>query len=155
MRRVRAWPRSPFLFENDVKDGHMKKIICVLLLALMALAVMGAAAEEILYTATVTRDMTIRATKSTSGKKLGSVEANEFISVIDYESQWTKVEKDGVVGYILSKNVIDLAAAAGYNDLADAQYIGVADKTLTVRSEMSVSVGQEMLRFSAKLHVKI
>lgn len=117
----------------------MKKIICVLLLALMALAVMGAAAEEILYTATVTRDMTIRATKSTSGKKLGSVEANEFISVIDYESQWTKVEKDGVVGYILSKNVIDLAAAAGYNDLADAQYIGVADKTLTVRSEMSKS----------------
>ena len=117
----------------------MKKIICVLLLALMALAVMGAAAEEILYTATVPRDMTIRATKSTSGKKLGSVEANEFISVIDYESQWTKVEKDGVVGYILSKNVIDLAAAAGYNDLADAQYIGVADKTLTVRSEMSKS----------------
>lgn len=117
----------------------MKKIICFLLLALLTFAALAAAADEILYTATVTKAMTIRETKSTSAKKLGSVEANEFISVLEYGSQWTKVEKNGVRGYLLSKNVVDLADAAGYNDAADAQYLGVADKTLTIRDEKSKS----------------
>lgn len=117
----------------------MKKIICLMLLALAMLAAFGAAAEEVLYTATVTKAMTIREKKSTSAKKLGSVEANEFISVIEYGSEWTKVEKDGVVGYILSKNVVDLADAEGFNDEAAAQYLGVAEKTLTVRSEKNRS----------------
>ena len=117
----------------------MKKIICMMLLGLLMLGTSLALAEEILYTATVTKAMTIRQKKSTSAKKLGSVEANELISVIEYESEWTKVEKDGVTGYVLSKNVVDLAVADGYNDLAQAQYTGVADKPLTIRRTMSKS----------------
>ena len=117
----------------------MKKIICLMLLGLMMLSASLAAAEEVLYTATVTKTMTIRQKKSTSAKKLGSVEANELISVIEYGSEWTKVEKDGVTGYVLSKNVVDLAVADGYNDLAQAQYTGVADKPLTIRETKSKS----------------
>ena len=119
----------------------MKKIICILLLALLALSapLCPAEGEDILYTATVTKAMTIREKKSTSARKLGSVEANEFIRVIEYGSEWTLVEKDGVRGYILSKNVTDLADADGFNDIADAQYTGVADKELTIRSKKSRS----------------
>ena len=116
----------------------MKRIICLLLLLWLAAAGMTALAQ-VQYTATVTKDMTIREKKSTSAKKLGSVEANELISVIEYGSEWTLIEKDGVQGYVLSKNVVDLANAEGYNDAADAQYLGVADKELTVRSEQSRS----------------
>lgn len=117
----------------------MKKIICLLLAFLLAAGALPALAEEIQYTATVTKNMTIREKKSTSAKKLGSVEANEFISVIEYGSEWTRIEKNGVTGYVLSKNVVDLADAKGYNDEADAQYLGVADKALTVREEQSRS----------------
>lgn len=116
----------------------MKRIICLLLLLWLAAAGMTALAQ-VQYTATVTKNMTIREKKSTSAKKLGSVEANELISVIEYGSEWTLIEKDGVQGYVLSKNVVDLANAEGYNDAADAQYLGVADKELTVRSEQSRS----------------
>ena len=113
----------------------MKRIICLLLLALLAAGpVLALAQAEVQYTATVTKDMTIREKKSTSARKLGSVEANELISVLEYGSEWTLIEKEGVQGYILSKNVVDLADAAGYNDAADAQYLAVADKELTVRS---------------------
>ncbi|MDO5378391.1 MAG: VanW family protein [Clostridia bacterium] len=114
----------------------MKKIISICLLLLFALAGL-AAAEEIEYTAMVTKAMTLREKKSTSAKKLGSVEANEFISIIEYGDTWTKIEKDGVVGYVLSKNVVDLALADGYNDEADAQFLGVADKELTIRAKQS------------------
>lgn len=117
----------------------MKRIICLMLLGLLTLSASLSLAEEVLYTATVTKAMTIRQKKSTSAKKLGSVEANELISVIEYDSEWTKVEKDGVTGYVLSKNVVDLAVADGYNDLAQAQYTGVADKPLTIRKTMSKS----------------
>ena len=117
----------------------MKRIICLMLLGLMLLCAAIAVAQEVLYTATVTKAMTIRQKKSTSAKKLGSVEANELISVIEYGSEWTMVEKDGVTGYVLSKNVVDLALAADYDDLAQAQYTGVADKELTIREKMSKS----------------
>ena len=117
----------------------MKRIICLMLLGLMLLGAAIAVAQEVLYTATVTKAMTIRQKKSTSAKKLGSVEANELISVIEYGSEWTMVEKDGVTGYVLSKNVVDLALAADYDDLAQAQYTGVADKELTIREKMSKS----------------
>ena len=117
----------------------MKRIICLMLLGLLMLSASLVLAEEILYTATVTKAMTIRQKKSTSAKKLGSVEANELISVIEYDSEWTKVEKDGVTGYVLSKNVVDLAAAGGYDDPAQAQYTAVADKELTIRETMSKS----------------
>ena len=70
----------------------MKRIICLMLLGLLMLSASLVLAEEILYTATVTKAMTIRQKKSTSAKKLGSVEANELISVIEYDSEWTKVE---------------------------------------------------------------
>ena len=117
----------------------MKKILSFLIALLLAAALLPAAAEEIVYTATVTKNMTIREKKSTSAKKLGSVEAGEFISVLDYGKEWTLIEKDGVKGYVLSKNVDDLAAAQGYNDEAVAQFLGTADKELTLRAEKSKS----------------
>ena len=117
----------------------MKKILSFLIALLLGVALLPAAAEEIVYTATVTKNMTIREKKSTSAKKLGSVEAGEFISVLDYGKEWTLIEKDGVKGYVLSKNVDDLAAAQGYNDEAVAQFLGTADKELTLRAEKSKS----------------
>ena len=117
----------------------MKKILSFLIALLLAAALLPAAAEEIVYTATVTKNMTIREKKSTSAKKLGSVEAGEFISVLDYGKEWTLIEKDGVKGYVLSKNVDDLAAAQGYNDEAVAQFLGTVDKELTLRAEKSKS----------------
>jgi len=120
----------------------MKKIICLVMLALLALIppmTMAQEEETVLYTASVTREMTIREKKSTSAKKLGSVEANEFIHVIEFDSEWTKVIKDGVVGYVLTKNVVDMANALGYDDEAAAQYVGVADKELTIRGTKSRS----------------
>lgn len=115
----------------------MKKILSFLIL-LLALA-LPAAAENILYTGSVTRTMTIREKKSTSARKLGSVEEGEFISIIDYGEKWTRIEKDGVTGYVLTKNVTDLALSEGYNDAADAQYLGVATKALTIREKQSKS----------------
>lgn len=116
----------------------MKKCIAWVFLALM-LVVSQALAEDILYTGTVSKDMTIRAKKSTSAQKLGSVAAGELINIVEFDDTWTKVDQNGVVGYVLSKNVEDLAAAAGYNDEADAQYIGVATRELTIRAEKSKS----------------
>lgn len=113
----------------------MKKRISFLAFLLMTVLCAVSFAQEILYTGAVTKNMTIREKKSTSARKLGSVEAGEFISIIEYGDQWTKVDKDGVVGYLLSKNVTDLAAAEGYNDEAEALYLGVAEKELTIRAK--------------------
>ncbi len=117
----------------------MKRILSLLMCAVMALACFGALAEEILYTATVTKDMTIRQKKSTSAKKLGSVEADEMIQVLEYGKEWTKVEKDGVTGYVLTKNVIDLTSTGEIDDEAAAQYVGAAEKAATVRAEKNKS----------------
>ena len=117
----------------------MKKQLAFLLLALLLAISALASAEEILYTGTVTKAMTIRAKKSTSASKLGSVETGELINIVEFGDTWTKVDQNGVVGYVLSKNVEDLAAAAGYNDEADALYLGVAEVDLTIRAEKSKS----------------
>ncbi len=117
----------------------MKKIVSILILALMLGMAVSALAQDILYTGSVTKAMTIREKKSTSARKLGSVEESEFISILDYGKEWTKIEKDGVSGYVLTKNVVDLALAEGYNDAADAQYLGVASKALTIRETQSKS----------------
>ena len=117
----------------------MKRRLSTLLLALLLAVFASASAEEILYTGTVSKPMTIRAKKSTSAAKLGSVETGELINIIEYGSEWTKVDQNGVVGYVLTRNVEDLAAAAGYNDEADAQYLGVAERNLTIRAEESKS----------------
>ena len=117
----------------------MKKIFSLLMLALVLAISLPALAEEVLYTGMVTKKMTMREKKSTSARKLGSVEEGEFISIIDYGEQWTRIEKDGMTGYVLSKNVTDLALAEGYNDAADAQYLGVATKELTIRQKQSKS----------------
>lgn len=111
----------------------MKRFICLSMLLLLIAVCASALAEDIAYTGTVTKPMTIRETKSTSGKKLGSVEENEFIYIIEFGSSWALIDKDGVRGYVLSKNVADLAAAQGYNDEAEALYTGVVTKQLTVR----------------------
>ena len=117
----------------------MKRRFSTLLLALLLAVFASASAEEILYTGTVSKPMTIRAKKSTSAAKLGSVETGELINIVEYGSEWTKVDQNGVVGYVLTRNVEDLAAAAGYNDEADAQYLGVAERNLTIRAEESKS----------------
>ena len=117
----------------------MKKILFLLMLVLVLAISLPAPAEEVLYTGMVTKKMTMRERKSTSARKLGSVEEGEFISIIDYGEQWTKIEKDGMTGYVLTKNVTDLALAEGYNDAADAEYIGVATKELTIREKQSKS----------------
>ena len=112
----------------------MKRLICAIIFLLLTALFALAAAEEV-YTATVTKAMTIRATQSTSGKKLGSVEKNEVIHIIDFGSEWTRIRKGDVTGYILSKNVVDLAAADGYDDEADALYLGESTKALTIRQK--------------------
>ena len=126
--------------DATIEDGmSMKKMLAFVLLALALAASLPALAEDILYTGLITRAMTIREKKSTSARKLGSVEEGEFVSIIRYEEQWTQIEKDGVTGYVLSKNVTDLALAEGYNDAADAMYLGVAAKDATVREKQSKS----------------
>ena len=115
----------------------MKRIVSILILALALAWAAAACADEVRYTGTVSKTMTIRKSKSTSAGKAGSVEPGELMEVIDYGEKWTKVEKDGASGYVLSKNVVDLALADGYNDEAQAQYLGVAAKELTVRRKMN------------------
>ncbi|MBQ6858583.1 MAG: VanW family protein [Clostridia bacterium] len=117
----------------------MKKVIAFFCLVLMLPLCACALAEDVLYTASVTKAMTIRASKSTSARKLGSVAEGEMISIVDYGPEWTKVVKEDVTGYLLSKNVVDLALAEGYNDESDAQYLGVASKELTIRQKKSKS----------------
>ncbi|MBR5287305.1 MAG: VanW family protein [Clostridia bacterium] len=133
---------------NEVSMKQMKRIVSCLIAALLLVCCAAALAQEILYTATVTKDMTIRQTKSTSGKKLGSVEANEIIHVIEYGKEWTKVVKDDVTGYLLTKNVTNLAVAAGYDDEAAAQFVAVAEKAATIRSEKSKSA-QKLQEYAA------
>jgi len=111
----------------------------MLIILATAFACCGALAQEILYTATVSKDMTIRQKKSTSAAKLGSVDAGEVIYIAEYGSEWTLVEKDGVTGYVLSKNVENLALAGIYNDAEAALYTGTAEKAATVRGEKNKS----------------
>ncbi|MBR4040150.1 MAG: VanW family protein [Clostridia bacterium] len=113
----------------------MKKIISVMILAAMLCAALPALAQEILYTGSVSKTMTIREKKSTSARKLDSVEEGETIYILDYGKEWTRVEKNGKTGYVLSKNVVDLALAGGYDDAARAKYLGVASKALTIRQK--------------------
>ena len=115
----------------------MKKILSLLILAAMLCAALPALAQDILYTGSVSKNMTIRAKKSTSAGKLGSVEVGETIYILDYGTEWTKVEKDGKTGYVLTRNVIDLALAGEYDDRAAAQYLGVASKELTIRAKQN------------------
>ncbi|MCR4708210.1 MAG: VanW family protein [Clostridiales bacterium] len=132
------------------------KIRPVLLLCLILLlpARIFAEGEGILYTGRVTKNMTIRATRSTSGKKLGGVAAGEFVRIREYGEKWTEIEADAgaeaggsVTGYILSKNVEDLTAAAGYDDEGEALYAGVAGQELTLRAGKSRSA-QRMQRIA-------
>ena len=117
----------------------MKKIMSVAILAAMLCAALPAWAQDVLYTGSVSKTMTIRERKSTSASKLGSVEEGETIYILDYGKEWTKVEKNGKTGYVLTKNVIDLALAGAYDDQGQAQYMGVASKELTIREKQSKS----------------
>jgi len=162
-------PHSPFFFvwelleckhvqglpaENEPKDSMMKRILSLLILSAMLCAALPALAQDILYTGSVSKTMTIRERKSTSARKLGSVEQGETISIVDYGSEWTKVEKDGKTGYVLSKNVIDLALAGDYDDAAQAQYLGVASKELTIREKQSKSaLRMQTLEAGEKIYI--
>ncbi len=117
----------------------MKKFFTLMIFALMLSLCVFALADEILYTGSVSKKMTIRQKKSTSAAKLGSVDVGEVIEIVEYGKEWTKVQKDGKTGYVLSRNVIDLAAPNGYDDAGQALYLGVCDKDLTIRREQSKS----------------
>ena len=108
---------------------------CLLLLTILLMLVLPGRAEtvNVLYTAYVTKDMTIRQKKSTSAKKLGEVHVGEAVQVTTLDDQWCGIVKEGIKGFILSKNVTDYAAFGDYDDAADAQFSGVAAKELAVR----------------------
>ena len=93
----------------------MKRTICLCLWLLQCLlfCCVYAQQDEGLYTATVSKDMTIRKTKSTSGQKLGEVHAGDLVTITEYGEQWSHVVTSRAEGYILSKNVIGLTAAGG------------------------------------------
>lgn len=116
----------------------MKKCIAWVFLALM-LVVSQALAEDILYTGTVSKDMTIRAKKSTSAQKLGSVAAGELINIVEFDDTGQRLIKMVWSAMFSAKTSRIWHAAAGYNDEADAQYIGVATRELTIRAEKSKS----------------
>ena len=113
----------------------MKKIPVFLLCLLFLLPAASLLAEEaqIRYTGRVTKKMTIRASRSTSGTKLGEVGEGDFVRILEYGEKWTEISTDETGGYILTKNVEDLTAAEGYNDEAEALYAGTATQELTVR----------------------
>lgn len=67
--------------------------------------------ETVLYTGTATTDLTVRQTKSRSGKKLESVSNGETVQILELDKEWFMVRKDDAVGYILAKHVKDLTAA--------------------------------------------
>lgn len=132
----------------------MKKKAVFLILTLMLVLAVQALADGIVYTGTVSKTMTIRKSKSTSAGKAGSVEPGELMDVIEYGEKWTKVQKDGATGYVLSKNVVDLALADGYNDEAEAQYIGVAAKEITVRKKQNkAALRMQMLAEGEKVYI--
>ncbi len=112
----------------------MKRRLIPLLLAAMLLGA-SALAEGVLFTGTVSKKMTIRETRSTSGRKLGEVFPGEFLQILEYGEKWTRILAGGGEGYILSKNVENLTAAGGYNDEAEAAYEGTAEQQLTVREQ--------------------
>ncbi|MBQ7786367.1 MAG: VanW family protein [Clostridia bacterium] len=117
----------------------MKKRFFFLLVILILALGAQALAQDIVYTGSVSKKMTIRQKKSTSAAKVGSVKEGETINIIEYGKEWTLVEKDGKTGYVLTKNVVDLALADGYDDASDAVYLGRAEKELTIRREKSKS----------------
>ena len=75
----------------------MNKKLTALILALLLACPLISLAEEIdiLYTGVVTRDLTVRKTKSTSGKKLESVEKDETVDILELGDRWFKVVKNG------------------------------------------------------------
>ena len=91
----------------------VKRLLLLFMALMLALPAVALAEEdaEILYTGVVTKNMTVRKTKSTSGKKLESVEKDETVDILELGDQWFKVVKNGEVGYILSRNVIKVQAA--------------------------------------------
>ena len=120
----------------------MRRPLCpwmaVFLLLLVLVPVLpGPARAEVLYLGEVTKDMTIRKTRSTSGTKLGKVTAGETVNIEEFGENWTKIDQNGTVGYILSKNVTNLSSARAFDDAAEAVCTGVATKTLTLRQKKS------------------
>lgn len=108
---------------------------CLLLLTIMLMLFLPGRAEtaDILYTAHVTKNMTIRQKKSTSAKKLGEVHEGEEVQIITLDGQWCEIVKEGISGFILSKNVTEYTAFGDHDDAAEAQFSGVAVKELAVR----------------------
>lgn len=125
-----------------------KRLIALFLLLLFAFPLSSFAEDEeidILYTGVVTKNMTVRKTKSTSAKKLESVEKDETVDILELGDQWFKVVKNGEVGYILARNVVKIQAAREgvevpmkyfYEEFIDV-YTAKAKKDLSVRQAPS------------------
>ncbi len=118
----------------------MKKILFLLTAFLLCIGLMiPAAAEEIAYTGTATRTLTIREKKSTSSGKLGSVNEGDIIQIIEMDGDWYKVDFDGQTGYCVAKYVTDLAAEGPFDDTVSAIFKGVATTDLNVRAKKDAS----------------
>ena len=126
----------------------MKNRVFAILFVCLLFTCAAAESLNVLYTGSVTKDMTIRKTKSTSAAKLGEVHPGDEIRIVSFDEKWTKIVQGEVTGYILSKNVSDLASAEPYDDAAAAQYTGVAEKNITVRRTKS-KTGQPLQRIEA------
>ena len=88
----------------------MKRRFSTLLLALLLAVFAPASAEEILYTGTVSKPMTIRAKKSTSAAKLGSVETGELIGARHYITNEYQHDGSAYSGGKVVSHLLDLLA---------------------------------------------
>ena len=111
----------------------MKILMRLSLIIILLLFAVSSVADE--YTGIVTKDMTIRKTRSTSGKKLGNVEEGESVSIRELGSTWSLIQKEDISGYILTKNIAELALVGAKPDEETAQYLGTATKELTLRAK--------------------
>ena len=118
-----------------MNHAHFARALRRIALFAAPLLLLGAfALSEAAYQGTVTRDMTIRKTQSTSGKKLGSVQKGDTVQIVSFDKTWALIETPEATGYILAKNIDDLRAIGPYDDAASAAYLGMAKKDLTVRA---------------------
>ncbi len=112
----------------------MRRLLGLLLLFLMLQAVAGVC-EDVAFYGVVTKDMTIRETRSKSGTKLGSVKSGDTVGILELGTEWTRISQDTVEGYILTKNIQDLRAAGDVDDAAAASFSAVMLEKATLRQQ--------------------
>lgn len=94
----------------------MRKVlsICICaLLILFSIVPVSAQAEEsriVRYAGIATQDLTVRATKSQSGKRLERIKKGEIVQIISLEKDWFLVQKGDAEGYVVGALVDELEA---------------------------------------------